>query len=71
MVYFEGSRHGKWCGGRTSPTRCKYCKKRVYYFECNCGCKVFFTKLGEPWPIHDCQQDDRQLRFNFEQEENS
>ncbi len=71
MVYFQRRRHGKWCDARTYPRRCKHCKRKVFYLECRCGCKVFFTKLGEPWPIHDCQQDDRQLQFDFEQEENS
>jgi hypothetical protein len=28
----------------------------VYYFTCDCGSKVFFDDLGQPWPIHNCAQ---------------
>jgi len=45
--------HGKWCGARTFPTRCRYCGQSVFYFSCNCGSKVFFDELGV-WRIHRC-----------------
>lgn len=46
--------HGKWCGAVTWPTKCPSCGDPVFFFHCNCGCKVFFDELGSPWPIHDC-----------------
>ena len=46
--------HGAWCGARTWPTRCPECSEDVFFFMCNCGCKVFFDDLGPPWPDHDC-----------------
>lgn len=49
-----GAVHGDWCGTRTWPTRCPTCATPVYFFMCNCGCKVFFDELGPPWPLHDC-----------------
>lgn len=50
----NGAIHGDWCGARTLPTRCRYCSQDVYYFSCNCGSKVFFSELGDPWPLHRC-----------------
>ena len=46
--------HGFWCGAVTWPTRCPTCSERVFYFHCNCGSKVFFDELGDPWPKHQC-----------------
>lgn len=46
--------HGAWCNARTYPTTCQYCGQRVFYFSCDCGCKVFFDSLGPPWPEHYC-----------------
>ena len=46
--------HGPDCGSKTFPTRCQFCRASVFYFSCDCGSKVFFDDLGEPWPIHDC-----------------
>ena len=46
--------HGAWCGSRTWATKCLRCGDPVFFFSCNCGCKVFFDSLGPPWPIHDC-----------------
>ena len=46
--------HGEWCGAKTWPTRCPTCSENVFFFSCNCGSKVFFDELGDPWPIHDC-----------------
>lgn len=48
--------HGEWCHTRTVPTTCGYCGLRVFYFECDCGCKVFFEALGDPWPKHRCEE---------------
>ncbi len=46
--------HGAWCNARTYPTMCQYCGQRVFYFSCDCGCRVFFNSLGPPWPEHHC-----------------
>jgi hypothetical protein len=48
--------HGRWCGAKTFPTVCRYCLSSVFYFECDCGCKVFFDDLGSPWPLHRCPE---------------
>lgn len=47
--------HGAWCGAVTWRTKCQGCGEPVFFFHCNCGCKVFFDELGAPWPIHDCE----------------
>jgi len=65
----SGAIHGPWCGSRTYPTRCRDCGADVFYFSCNCGCKVFFDRLGWPWPIHDCAEHwakQRQIRLQEE-----
>ena len=46
--------HGWYCGLKTVPTRCKHCRKRIYYMFCNCGCRFFVAMLGRPWPEHGC-----------------
>ena len=49
-----GATHGWWCNTKTYPTNCPSCNQSVFYFSCDCGCSVFFNKLGQPWPIHSC-----------------
>ena len=56
MVYYNGATHGAWCNTDTSPSNCKHCGARVYYFTCDCGCKVFFEDLGPPWDKHNCPE---------------
>lgn len=46
--------HGHWCNSKTWPTKCPACDALVYFFQCDCGSKVFFDDLGGSWPIHDC-----------------
>lgn len=48
--------HGSHCNARTYPTQCKYCHKRVFFFSCDHGSKVFFDELGAPWKQHACIQ---------------
>lgn len=48
--------HGRWCNSRTYPTRCQYCGKQVFFFMCDCGSRVVFDALGQPWPIHHCEE---------------
>lgn len=55
MSYGAGP-HGAWCGARTVPMQCRYCGQQVFYFYCNCGSKVFFNALGDPWPRHLCHE---------------
>jgi len=52
----NGRKHGWWCNARTYPTTCRYCGAEVFYFSCDCGCKVFFDALGPPWPRHQCAE---------------
>lgn len=47
-----GPIHGSWCGARTIPMRCRYCKTDVFYFSCEHGSEVLFDALGVPWPQH-------------------
>lgn len=49
-----GPVHGAWCNAKTWPTKCPGCNSDVFFFHCDCGSKVFFDSLGDPWPIHDC-----------------
>lgn len=42
----------------TFPTRCKICRRKVFYYSNDCGSRVFFDKLGPPWPKHDCEYQD-------------
>ena len=34
---------------------CRLCGTTIFYFSCDCGCKVLFDQLGPPWPEHNCQ----------------
>lgn len=56
MVYYNGTTHGTWCNTKTRLTNCRYCGSLVYYFTCDCRCKVFFDELGHPWTEHSCSQ---------------
>lgn len=47
--------HGYWCNSRTYPCKCPGCGDSVFFFHCDCGSRVFFDALGQPWPIHDCE----------------
>ena len=48
--------HGRWCGARTYPTICQFCRSSVFYFQRNCGSKVFFNDLGGDGPVHRCDE---------------
>lgn len=52
---FYTTSHGARCNSRIWSTLCRYCGQRVFYFTCDCGCKVFFDELGAPWPKHQCR----------------
>ena len=48
--------HGPLCGAKTIPNySCRYCGEKVFFFFCDCGCRVLFDDLGPPWPEHDCR----------------
>ena len=36
------------------PSSCPDCRQEVFYWGCSCGSRVFFDRLGEPWPVHEC-----------------
>jgi hypothetical protein len=36
----------------TRPTTCSYCGAEVYFYQSPYGGKVFFDRLGRPWPKH-------------------
>ena len=55
MTYYKGKRHGEHCNSKTYPTNCKQCGSKIFYFSCDCGCKVFFEELGHPWNVHHCR----------------
>ena len=46
--------HGPVCRTKTFPTQCRVCGDAVYFFSCDCGSRVYFDELGQPWPLHDC-----------------
>ena len=43
-VYFRGKYHID-CKKTAYSTTCQYCGEKVIYWECYCGCKVFFNPL--------------------------
>ena len=49
-----GPTHGLWCNTRIWKTKCPHCEALTFFFQCDCGSKVFFDELGSSWPIHDC-----------------
>lgn len=49
--------HGYWCDTKTFPLTCKDCGDRIFFFQCDCGCRVLFDDLGPPWPQHCCGDD--------------
>lgn len=44
----------------TYPTHCRYCGEKVFYYKkehpSGRKSKVFFEKLGKPWPRHFCHK---------------
>ena len=62
-VSYSGVSHGSWCNTKTYRTKCQYCRKRVFYFSCDHGCKVFFDALGDPWPLHYCEEYHEQSNY--------
>lgn len=49
--------HGYLCNSKTFPLNCKDCGDRIFFFQCDCGCRVLFDDLGPPWPQHRCGDD--------------
>jgi len=47
--------HSSDCVTKTFRTYCPDCNCKVFFFSCNCGSKIFFDSLGEPWPQHLCK----------------
>ena len=46
--------HGWGCRTKTYPTKCPSCGRSVFFFQCTDNSRVFFDKLGRPWPKHNC-----------------
>ena len=46
--------HGLFCQSWTFPTKCWFCRARIYVYQCSCGSVVLFDSLGSGWPIHVC-----------------
>jgi len=44
--------HRASCQTRIWPAYCHDCERRVYYFSCSCGSKVFFELNEPPWIMH-------------------
>lgn len=61
--------HSSDCVTKTFPTNCPDCNHKVFSFSCNCGSKVFFESLGEPWPQHLCKN--REIKFGIDLVRNS
>lgn len=51
-VFYNGVSHGSWCKSKAPKFPCRHCRKTVFFFQCDCGCRVLFDKLGWPWPQH-------------------
>ncbi len=51
-MYFT---HGINCRTKTFPLNCQFCSSRIFFFQCECGSRVLFDMLGDPWPMHDCR----------------
>lgn len=49
--------HGYWCNANTIPLTCRDCGDRIFFFQCDCGCRILFDDLGPPWPQHRCGDD--------------
>lgn len=50
---------------RSYPTTCEHCGKRVIYFECTCGSKIFLEENRGEEP-HDCRKKDHRQRMAIE-----
>lgn len=46
--------HARWCQTIASPTDCRTCGVRIWWFTCTCDSVVLFDALGPPWPEHPC-----------------
>ena len=61
--------HGSWCTLRSFETHCQKCNKKVLYWECRHGCKVFFDlPASRPMTKHICNRKSYK-EFRREQEE--
>ena len=42
------------CNSETRRTSCPSCRQTVFFFFCDHGSRVYFDRLGHPWPLHAC-----------------
>lgn len=61
--------HSSDCVTKTFRTNCPDCNSKVFSFSCNCGSKVYFESLGDPWPQHLCRN--REIKFGIDLVRNS
>lgn len=50
-------------GSVTYLTTCPQCKGPVFFYRNEAGSRVFFDKLGKPWPKHGCVHGIRKMGF--------
>lgn len=50
--------HSLGCHSKTFRMKCPGCQRKVFYYTCEHGSRVFFDELGPPWPKHDCEHQD-------------
>jgi hypothetical protein len=46
--------HGMRCNAKTIPMKCRYCGEAIFYFTCDCGCRVILERPRPPWEYHKC-----------------
>lgn len=46
--------HGPDCSRKTFKTTCQNCSDPVFFFSCTCNSRVYFDRIGPPWPKHWC-----------------
>ena len=47
--------HGPMCSTKTYPAHCASCKRKIFYFSCSCGSRVFFESL-DTFEYHGCSE---------------
>jgi hypothetical protein len=56
----------RWAEGRVesyvTPTSCPVCRERVWFYQSPYDGRVFFDRLGWPWPKHGCTDHSREPR---------
>jgi hypothetical protein len=61
--------HSSDCVTKIFKTNCPDCNSKVFFFSCNCGSKVYFESIGDPWPQHFCRN--HEIKFAIDLVRNS